>query len=302
MRLIATLAVAAASHHLIEHPIRTGRRLHGRTPWIVAPAAFAAVALGFVAVTWNPPAPAVDLGAPPGAEAGELWLPMPADETGKARIMIVGDSQAYVLGQAVERWADRTGAAVAWNVSIPGCGIVRGGTTTLSSTYDGDCGDWAPRWHEQVRNYDPDVVVVHSGGWDWIPRTLPEWGGEKKYGDPVFDDYLVSEYTAAAAVLGSGGAQVVWLTSPCYEMQDFAEDPSHLDYELLPRVQAAQPDSVTLVDLFAYLCPEGRFTRKLFGFDDARPDGAHLSEQAADHVAGWLGPQLLAAAGGSHQS
>ncbi|MCX7621542.1 MAG: acyltransferase [Acidimicrobiales bacterium] len=296
VRLAATLVVAAASHYLIEHPIRVGRRLRGRTPWIVAPSAFAAVAVGFVAVTWNLPAPTVDLGAPPDAEAGKLWRPMPVDDSGKPRILIVGDSQAYVLGKAIERWADRTGEAVAWNVSLPGCGIVRGGTTTLSQTFDGDCGDWEPRWADQIQSFDPDVVVVHSGGWDWIPRTREEWGGERKYGDPVFDDYLVAEYSRATRLLASGGARVVWLTSPCYEMQSFAEDPTHLDTELLPRVQADNAASMTLIDFFGYLCPDGKFTRELFGFADARPDGAHLSEAAADHVAEWLGPQLLAVA------
>jgi peptidoglycan/LPS O-acetylase OafA/YrhL len=302
VRLVATLAVAAASHYLIEHPIRTGRRLHGRSPWVLAPSAFAVVAVGFIAVTHNPPAPAVDLGAPPDAEAGNLWRPMPVDDSGKPRILVVGDSQAYVLGKAIERWADRTGEAVAWNVAIPGCGIVRGGTTTLSEKFDGDCGDWAPRWSEQIRSYDPDVVVVHSGGWDWIPRTREEWGGEKKYGDPTFDDYLVAEYAEAARVLAGGGARVVWLTSPCYETQDFAEDPSHLNTDLLPRVQATSPESVTLIDFYGELCPGGKFTRSLFGFDDARPDGAHLSEPAADHVADWLGRQLLATTGGVRHS
>jgi hypothetical protein len=37
------------------------------------------------------------------------------------------------------------------------------------------------------------------------------------------------------------------------------------------------------------------FTNQLDWIDDARPDGAHFSDEAADHVAEWLTDPIVAA-------
>ena len=51
-------------------------------------------------------------------------------------------------------------------------------------------------------------------------------------------------------------------------------------------------------DLYAELCPNGQYQDDLWGIDDARPDGMHLSDEAADELARrWLGPLVLQVAG-----
>ena len=47
-------------------------------------------------------------------------------------------------------------------------------------------------------------------------------------------------------------------------------------------------------DLFGQLCPNGEYTDELWGIPDARPDGMHLSDEAAAELARrWLGPLVL---------
>jgi hypothetical protein len=109
----------------------------------------------------------------------------------------------------------------------------------------------------------------------------------------VFDDYLIDEYGKAADLLSSRGAQLVWLTSPCHVYEELQRDPKHLNLDLIPRM-AATRDRVLVYDLYGDLCPDGRFTPRVGAFENGRPDGIHLSEDAAAWVAGWLGPTLAA--------
>jgi hypothetical protein len=51
-------------------------------------------------------------------------------------------------------------------------------------------------------------------------------------------------------------------------------------------------------DLFSELCPNGEYSDDLWGIEDARPDGMHLSDEASLELARrWLGPLVLRAAG-----
>jgi sugar lactone lactonase YvrE len=57
---------------------------------------------------------------------------------------------------------------------------------------------------------------------------------------------------------------------------------------------ASRDHRLVVYDLYADLCPDGRFTTRVGSFENGRPDGIHLSEDAAAWVAGWLGPTLAA--------
>lgn len=225
-------------------------------------------------------------------DSAPLPIETTTEVTEPVRMLVVGDSQAWVLGNALVRWAEHSDLAVVWNQAVRGCGIVRGGEAKrLGEITQGACEDWEPYLAEAVTAFQPDVVVALSGSWDFIDRRLPEWPDFLSYGDPVFDAHLVEEYRTATQSLGAGGASVVWLTTPCYELEGFGDDPRHLNDVLLPRVVESTPD-VKVVDLFARVCPGGRFTQELGGLSNVRPDGLHLSDVAADWVAAWLGPQL----------
>jgi len=293
LRFVTTVGISYAIYRLVEQPIRTGHRLNGRAAMIAVPLSFLVVTAGFLVVTMNPPPPDLNL-------AGDDQIDPPKVAPGATKIMIVGDSQAWVLGNALRRWAEAnpTKAAV-WDAAGRGCGIMRGGTTLrLGKETQGVCEDWDVEWKKKLERFDPDVVMVMSSGWDWVPRKLPEWSDYKKYGDPTFDAKMVDDYKQAADLLSSHGAQVVWLTNACYELEGFStDDPRHGNNDLIPQVVASKPDKVRVYDFFADICPNGTYTRELFGDPNGRPDGLHLSDRAADAYAAQLMPKMIAVSG-----
>jgi peptidoglycan/LPS O-acetylase OafA/YrhL len=219
------------------------------------------------------------------------------------RVMVVGDSVGWFVGRGLERSTRDGGDLVVWNAGTLGCGVARGGELVLSTgptAVDPTCDRWPERWAEQVADFDPHVVVMLTGLWDLADRKRPEWDGFHHVGEPIADEYLVSEYRAAADVLTAGGAQLVWLTTPCYSETIFPgplaetdalrpERTQWLNAEVLPQV--ASP-SVDVVDLAGFVCPDGTFTQTFAGLEATRPDGVHFSDEAAAAIADWLVPQL----------
>jgi len=292
-RVLATFAVAVPSYYWLEVPIRRGRMLVGWRPWLATPLATVAVVAMLVVATLNPPEASVDLSTP---TAGDARI----ESSEGSRILVVGGSIAVGLGRGLVRWASRTGEASVMISAIRGCGISRGGRLMNEFKRAGDrCDNWPTRWQTALDGFMPDIVVVLVSGWDTTDRTFPAWGNEPRpIGEEVYDAWLMSEYDAAIDLLTSRGARIVWLTSPC--LAERGEETDVWDprrtrrlNEVLARVEQRHADRLDLVDLNARVCPDGRFTNELDGMKGIRPDGAHLSNQAADWVADWLGPRIL---------
>jgi peptidoglycan/LPS O-acetylase OafA/YrhL len=316
-----TVSLAVASYHWMEQPIRSKRLLADPTARVAAPALALVVLVGAtVIVTADPPTdPLAVLAAaeedasqtrpppttPPttgpakGAAKGDTAPPRPA------RVMVVGDSVSWFLGDGIERWAKDDGSVVAWNTGTFGCGIARGGELLLSTgpaAPEARCDDWRARWGRPLAEFDPDVVVVLTGLWDLADRRLP--GSEEFHhvGEPAGDAYLVDEYVEAVDLLSAEGAEVVWLTAPCYSEVIFPgplaetnalepERQAWLNSEVLPALVAERPQ-VELVDLAGFACPEGRFTPELL---EDRFDGVHFTDEAALDIADWLMPKVVSA-------
>jgi peptidoglycan/LPS O-acetylase OafA/YrhL len=290
VRVVVTFALAVASYHLVEQPVRAGRRITAWRPLVAAPAAALAVAVAVLATTAQPPPPTFEFAS------GPVVAPVAIAPT---RIMVVGDSVVRarqrprsvgpVDGQSdgVEhghpRLRHRTGRHH-HAAERPGAPSTPG------------CDSWATRWTEQLAEFDPDVVVVHSATWDMVRRQRAEWNGFESTGHPAYDRFLVREYEAAADVLSSSGAEVVWLVPPCVHRPDGPQSGvfapgrvEHVAHDLLPALFADRP-AVHPADLYAEACPGGRFTDVVGGVADARPDGVHFTPAAADRLAEWLGP------------
>jgi hypothetical protein len=219
--------------------------------------------------------------------------------------MVVGDSVGQTVGRGIERLAIRTGAAVVYNAAMGWCAIGRGGVVHLFDTgtlNQRGCDDWSARW--DIGPFQPDVIVVLSTLWEIAPRSQPQWEGVRRFGEPDYDGWLKSEYLALTAYLSSQGARVVWLTAPCaspaptrarfwsHDVGEFAAL-ARLNRMILSVPAAAAPGRVRVVDLFARVCPKGKFTQRLGDVDNARPDGVHFSDAGAEWVAEWLCPELL---------
>ena len=325
LRLTVTLGLATLSYQFVEQPIRTGARWRTRPALVAAPVALGALAavvlvapFGQAApvITFKPvestqevlrearadrrsqppaPAPAADnaanlLALPDTGGAAAAPAPAPPVQ----RIMVVGDSVGMTLGRGLERWGRDQGVAVL-NSARFWCAIVRGGEVgaLLGKRSSPQCESWPIKWAADLDRFQPDVVVVLTTIWDVAGRRRPEWGPDFiGPGDPRFDRWVVSEWRAAAQLLGSRGAQVVWLTTPCAAAPEVDRMLQHANEHY---VTALALGGVTTVDLDAHVCPGGTFSETVDGVGDARPDGLHFSDAGADVTARWLGPRLLAA-------
>jgi hypothetical protein len=198
------------------------------------------------------------------------------------------------LGRGIERWGRDHGVEVL-NSARFWCAIVRGGEVgaLLGKRSSPTCEAWPMRWSADLDRFHPDVVVVLSTIWDVAGRRRPEWGPDfLAPGDPRFDRFVISEWRAASQLLGSRGAQVVWLTNPCAAE---AEVDRWLQHANAHYVRALAAGGTTMIDLDAHVCPGGTFSETVDGVSGARPDGLHFSDPGADVTARWLGPLLLAA-------
>jgi peptidoglycan/LPS O-acetylase OafA/YrhL len=319
LRLGTTLAVATASYVLVEQPIRTGRRVTIGTARVALPAAAASVVLTAVAVTAAAPAPeivfeAVSATAPPrvlgspvrdrhGEEARRITrlvrsdLHRPLETRRPLRVLVVGDSVAVTVGRGLERWGATSGDAAVWNLARFYCAIGRGAERTVGVGVQRQeaCDDWGERWGDAVSTFDPDTVVVLSTFWELIARRADGWADWGQPGERVYDEWQLDEYTDAVDLLSSRGARVVWLTMPCFSTttDSSVETITRYNAVQLGRLRSRRPEAVRVVDLFGEVCPDGTFTPRYDDIVDARPDGAHFSDDGADALAGWLGPLLL---------
>jgi peptidoglycan/LPS O-acetylase OafA/YrhL len=278
-RLATSLAVAGASYHLVEVPIRRGA-LPRRRAWVGAPAAAGAVAaavlLGTVAPAGASLASASGGGtaaallgaaaAPPAGpttggagtvEAGTASLlpAVPAGAGGPVRVLLVGDSSATVLSLGFSP-TQAYGVDLGTDAVI-GCGLVTGGLVVNRGTVSDEkaglravghyvrCDAWPARWAADVARYHPDVVALMEGPWEVRDRYVN--GRWSHLGQPAADARELAALQHAVAVLGAGGARVALLTAPYDDQPEQADgrpqpadDPARTDrYNQLLRRAAA---------------------------------------------------------------
>ncbi len=286
-RIAVTIGIAALSFRYLEMPIRTGRRLTGWRPWLVAPAAAIGLVVVLFVVTASPP-PAVELSAAAADNATPPTLPKGATSTYPSRVMVVGDSVAQTLGRGLERWGQDHDVAV-WNRAHRLCGVINTGRFQVLGEST-SCNQW-PQWRADVKRFDPQVVVLLSTFWDLAPRRWHK--GEKFISprNPTFDRRFIDTYARFVDLLSARGAKVLVIPPPCLEDDGLS---GLLEYErttLLPQVVAARPDAGH-VDVMDRICPGGKFKANLGGISDARPDGTHFTDKSADWAAKWLMPRI----------
>jgi peptidoglycan/LPS O-acetylase OafA/YrhL len=315
LRVGVTLVIAAVSYVLIEQPIRTGQwpwrrgAAGGRRPRAVvagATAVLAAVLTGGVIVlaTVPPAVGAVVLPTPsapavipfPVASVRPEPMKRPDRRPGaEPRIAFFGDSVAWTVAQYL---APQPGVEVS-NRAVPGCGIARlSDIVSLGEVHTNyaDCPTWDDLWRARMVADDPDVSVILLDRWELMDRKLN--GVYQHVGDPQFDAYLTSELEHAVYIAGLQGAEVVLLTAPYTHRAErpdgglYDEDqPARVDEwnRLLRDVAANHPDSVLVLDLNRWVCPDGRFTWNI-GNLRIRSDGLHFTP---DGVRLWVGPWLM---------
>jgi peptidoglycan/LPS O-acetylase OafA/YrhL len=302
LRLAVTLAVAVASYHLLEKPIRNGQRPKLARPPLLAAGTVAGIVVAALVVpkVWEPELDDFERIA----QAQErLQAQIDAVPASVPRVMFFGDSTAMMASAGVGAWGlDSGDLVVPDHATELGCSIGRGGERRQygqASPIPPEC-DWSVTWAAALdRHPETKVAVVMTGTWDVIDRKIPgdaRWRGP---GDPLYDQFLSQEIGAATDLLRSRDVTVVWLTTPPL---DFGRDtvprppldppdaPARVDrLNQLIRDQAAAHTGVGVVefgDYIAGLPPE----------EDARlrRDGVHLNlEDSAEVADEWLGPEIL---------
>ena len=252
-----------------------------------------------------------------GGEGGDDWSngrssAAPDGGGGQQRGAVVGDSLAHNAATGLAAWAaDRTDVVV-YDLSVSFCPLSRGGERRWDEGESFDvnpsCSWWEDPSSQRSRNlaaFAPNVIVDEAGFSEMLDRKLPDWDDWRQPGDGSYHSWLINEYGAmfgAMQNLAGDGARFLNLNLPC---GDFSR-PRGFRRVTTPdgRVRALDDYVYPFMrrgsqgDLFQQLCPNGEYSDQLWGIDDARPDGMHLSDEAAKELARrWLGPLVLQTGG-----
>jgi peptidoglycan/LPS O-acetylase OafA/YrhL len=282
VRMLATFTLATVSYHVLEQPIRRGRRLRRpRTALVAAPIGALAVVIAAVVVTIDPPPstiayadarvddfntvieevqPPVTTAAPATSVApGATTLPPVAPA---ATVMIVGDSSMGDTAPAIGAAFKATGTTKIIDASSAGLGLTREGSP------------YRDVWRDLITEHDPELIVVMLGGWDL------------KYLEDNGDDAYAAVVDEAVGLLTTGGAHVLWLSM----MPGGTTPERQVDrvYELLP---AKYPGVVDYYDFEHVLRgPDGDWPRVVNAEDGSpillrKPDNWHMCPEGAGRVA-----------------
>ncbi|MCC5953524.1 MAG: acyltransferase [Acidimicrobiia bacterium] len=319
-RAAITLAMAAASYHLLEVPVRRQLRLSPRRGLaLAATTSVVLIAVLLAATAARPPGwmervdatsevRPVPVTAAPAAEP-----PSPSDGTDPAgepvqperpvRVLVVGDSMAYSLALGFDELEPQRSDLLVWNQGILYCELMahpRRESGSHEVPADPRCADWPDRWAGFVEEFDPDVSVLIVGPWEVFDRRVDsEW---LEFGDPRLDALLRQEFVHAVDVLSAGGATVVLMAAPPFDRDDGVSASEwslrerwrveHLN-DLLRSVADGDPARVGMVDLGALVCPAGVCANRI-GDVALRSDGIHFTSDGARVVAAELVPLVRA--------
>ncbi|MCP5130078.1 MAG: acyltransferase [Pseudomonadales bacterium] len=201
LRMGITTALALASYHWLEMPIRRGQFLRSdRAAWGAALSAAVAVAACAILVTLNPPRSAIPyadvrledfssvvtdsldqesaVNADPAASGGP----------NAGVVLILGDSGMVDASPALRAVFEAAGASVVYERAYPGVGL---SNPKLQ---------WRASYEKLIRRYKPELVIMMLGGWD-TPYLQKE--GSAAYSRIV---------NQAARILTARGAKLLWLS------------------------------------------------------------------------------------------
>ena len=224
-RIAPTLAIAAASFHFVERPIRTGTFLRSWQARLVAPASVVVVTVAVVVATVAPSS------AVAGAVATPALLPAtpiravvpPVYTATPVRVLLIGDSEALTLGIGLStavRADPQKYHMTLFDKGLLGCGVVDGTTFTkmgeagqlvgwpcspdpsagicpqgVLAPHNSPCQARTTAWADWVREVKPNVVVLLAGAAEVLDRVYQ--GRTTNILNPVFAAYVKSQLEVA---------------------------------------------------------------------------------------------------------
>ena len=296
IRLAATLAIAIASYRFLEQPIRRHGLRFGK-PVVIVPAAFALAALLVLLATRSvaaKPEPAGASAAPP--PPPELpkeikfppvnAFPPPSDLPPNAvRALVLGDSVGISLGSRMY-WVRRPDDPFVVQRARGDCSILDGVVPVHSmGGWPHGNGNCASEWENDVKELEPDVVLVVLGGAYFSKvKARGAWRSacDRGWADP-YEKKLAS---LLGAIAPHTKRRVVALAAyPVGKWQKPGVDDT-VDCYNATLARAAKDAGAEVLDVNAYLCPNKSCTLESRG-DVVRPDGLHFGATGADDVSHW---------------
>ncbi|MEZ5255331.1 MAG: hypothetical protein R2705_00095 [Ilumatobacteraceae bacterium] len=211
IRLLVSLAIAWTMFHLIENPVRTGKMWKG-TVFGVACALLAVTGTAFALA--NEPSTAELLVDPDAVAAQQRALDeLPTlapdaptrsavDPALPARVLVVGDSQAWAVGgRFQEMWGVPHGVDVVPSPGV-GCGVTElTPVDYLGAVYDNGfdgCAEWRAALPQIVAKFQPQLVMVIGGFADVVDRQLPRSDAWQHIGEPSYDEWLTGGWRTSS--------------------------------------------------------------------------------------------------------
>lgn len=286
LQFAVTFAIAIASYHGFEQPIRTGRLRFGRVgrfgrALVLAPTSIGVAMLLVLGATHASAdsrvfrAPATSsLTPPPGAASYSAY----SGELASFRVMMVGDSTANSLG-----WALRTLRKPGLAVELKG----HDGCTILADM----CG--APDWGTFTSEVKPHASLVFLGGAFMHGLSLD--GDFRKACYPGWDSVFRAKMeTHLRALLTARDGVDVWAVTVPYPLGPWETKAFHHEVACINEGIVASAEAVPgvhVLDLAEHLCPGGVCVREHEG-KTIRPDGVHYTVDGAEDVARWILAQI----------
>ena len=296
-RIVVALAITEVVHRFVERPVHRGTLSLPRPGWMLLGGATAS-ALLTVALTVPPAGREIApreggeqvVAANPEAEPGET---LPPPEPGD-RLVLLGDSQAWILLQNVP---------AGFELQVSGfhharCDIIGEVIFTGSELNDEDqnCPTWPEQWDAALVG-GTDAVVVTLGLRQLY--DLAEDGERIEIGTGRWEQrYRAAVRRALGVIRARTDAPIVWQDVPCYRWDEVSSDGEASDPVRLDEVNAVLADELARDPATTVVAYRDRVCR---GPDHAevdptiRPDGAHLTIDAAHETWWWLHDEVRAA-------
>lgn len=226
-------------------------------------------------------------------------LERPGRIAGPPRLIVVGDSVPYFLGEALVPAQAEFGLVVA-NRALPACSAADPDGERVEGRDLPVPTDCTGKWAEDAAAFDPDVVVVSLNGDLGVELAYDgEWGNTCS---SAYRDRLRGRLLERLPAFTARGARVFLLTplltQDLFFRTDDAADARRCMIEI-QRAVAAELPGVSQVAFGEWVCPDpdGACRDELDGTPVRREDGVHFTGDGALLVWRLLLPDLLDAAG-----
>lgn len=295
IRFGLTLLISILSYRYLEQPIRkNGLRIRGAV-WVVLGVFGLETLLLLGATRYGAvlEAKPIVIDIPGLPSLGDRYI-LPPKGTGRKeplRVLVVGDSVAQALGERMHWVQQGTGKVVA-EQGVGNCSILHDQYLAHSLEnrphLGGDCD---AHWEKQVKEQEPNVVLVVLGGGYFAPVKIGDtW---RKCCEKEWDEAYEKELTRQIRLMSAAGARVIVTVVP-YPVGGWRGKGLNEKIDcfnaLLKRAADAVPGT-SILDLKTELCPSGQCKMEDKGAP-IRPDGMHFQGEGAENIARWVLEQI----------